>query len=286
MARVDFFAVTKPVGILRAVAALLTCMTFSLAAAEVSVPSSYWVWCIFSWTFCFFFTFLILILEFTTFNTKVPLVWDDFTAAFPMLATLMCFAASIIYPIFFACQSRHRAIGASVLSWLCFGVYVGEVILTCCQPRGQTKGFLSTIPGIMKMLETFLACFIFISLDSVDHPGLRWCVAVYSLCFIFTILIILFSIQTLTSLPILFDKLVVVYNILAALMYLTAMVIWPVYTFRNNSKSIQPHTTICATPDKRMVITVMTILNFLVYTLDSAYSIRLVFFTRTSGTEH
>lgn len=276
---------TNPVGILRAVAALLACVTFSLAAAEGPSPSSYWVWCIFSWTFCFFFTFLILILEFTTFNTKLPLAWDDFTAAFAILATLICFAASIIYPIFFACQSRHRAIGASVLSWLCFGVYVAEVTLTCCRPRGQTRGFLSTIPGIMKMLETFLTCFIFISLENFNSPGLRWCVAVYSLCFIFTILIILFSIQTLTSLPIPFDKLVVVYNILAALMYLTAMVIWPVYMFRSNSKSFQPHTTICTTPDKRMVVTIMTILNFLIYTLDSAYSIRLVFFTGTSGTE-
>lgn len=284
MARVDFFAVTKPVGILRAVAVLLTCMTFSLAAAEGASSSSYWVWCLFSWIFCFFFTFLILILEFTTFNTKLPLAWDDFTAAFAMLATLMCFATSIIYPIFFACHSRYRAIGASVLSWLCFGVYVGEVTLNCCQPRGQTKGFLSTIPGIMKMLQTFLACVIFISLENFDHPGLKWCVAVYSLCFILTILIILFSIQTLTSLPITFDKLVVVFNILAALMYLTAMVIWPLRTVHNKSTSyqIQP---ICSTPNKKIVVTVMTIFNFLVYTLDSAYSIRLVFFTGTSGTE-
>lgn len=282
MAHVDFFAVTKPVGVLRAVAALLTCMTFSLAAAEGSVPSSYWVWCIFTWTFCFFFTFLILILEFTTFNTRLPLGWDDFTAAFAILATLMCFAVSIIYPTFFACQSRYRAIGASVLSWLCFVVYAGEVTLTCCQPRGQTRGFLFTISGVMKMLETLIPCFIFISLDSFDTPGLRWCVAVYSLCFIFTILIILLSIQMLISLPIPFDKLVVIYNILAALLYLTAMVVWPVYRLR---KPNQPHTTICSASDKRMVVTVMTVLNFLVYTLDSAYSIRLVFFTGTSGTE-
>ncbi|TKS91846.1 Myeloid-associated differentiation marker [Collichthys lucidus] len=203
--------------------------------------SSYWAWCMFTWCFCFFFTFLILILEFSTVSAKLPFAWEDFTTAFAMLATLMCLTTSIIYPTFFTCSSCHRAIGASVVSWVCFGVYAGEVVLTRLRPRGETIGFLSTLPGIMKMLETFIACLIYTSLEpnQFHTPGLRWCVAVYCLCFIFAIFIILLSLGQLASFfPLPFDK------------------------------------------EKLVVVTFMTIFNWIVYTLDSAYSIRLVFCVR------
>lgn len=281
MVCVDYRSVTQPVGILRTIAAILTCMTFILVATAGYFSSPYWAWCMFTWCFCFFFTFFILILEFTTVNTKMPFAWDDFTAAFAMLASLMCLATSIIYPVFFTCKTCHRQIGASVVSWVCFGVYAGEVVLTRLRPCGQTSGFLSTVPGIMKMLETFLACLIFTSLEHFGSPGLKWCVAVYCLCFIFAILIILLTLGQLTSsFPFSFDKLVIVYNILAAVMYITAMVIWPLYSFRNDCRPSDP-APLC-TRDKLVVVTFMTTLNCIVYTLDTAYSIRLVFFAGIS----
>lgn len=278
MIQVEFRALTQPVGIMRTMATILTCMSFSLVATVGYIPSAYWAWCMFTWVFCFFFTLLILILEFSTVSTKLPFAWDDFTTAFAMLASLMCLIASIIYPTFFTCKSCHREIGASVVSWVCFGVYAGEVVLNHLRPSGQSSGFLSSLPGIMKMLETFLACLIFTSLqtDQYTSPALRWCVAVYSLCFIFAILIILLSIGQLTSyFPFSFDKLAIIYNLLAAMMYMSAMVVWPLYSFQNNKRpsNCGHH---CSW-DKLVVVTFMTILNFIVYTLDTVYSIRLVF---------
>ncbi|XP_076608342.1 myeloid-associated differentiation marker homolog [Chaetodon auriga] len=274
MVRVELRAVTQPVGIMRIMAVILTCISFSLVAYEGHVLSTYWAWCMFTWCFCFFFTFLIVILEFTTVNTKLPFAWDDFTAAFAMLASLMCLAVSIMYPTFFTCKTCHLQITASVVSWVCFGMYTAEVVYTRLHPIGQTSGFLSTLPGIMKMLETFLACLIFTSLETnqFSSPGLQWCVSVYILCFIFVILIILLTLGRLTSyFPFSFDKLVIVYNVLAAAMYTTAMVIWPLYSFpTTNSPTGEAW-------DKLLVVTLMTILNCIVYILDSAYSIRLVF---------
>lgn len=281
MVDVDLRALTQPVGLMRIMAAILSCMCFSVAATAGYSSSSYWAWCMFTWCFCFFFTCLILILEFTTVSTKVPFAWDDFTAAFAMLACLMCLIVSIMYPTFFTCSTCHRAIGASVVSWVCFAIYAGEVVLTHLRPRGETSGFLSTVPGIMKMLETLIACLIFVSLERGQYAGksgLQWCVAVYSLCFIFSIIIILLTLGQLTSaFPFSFDKLVIVYNILAAVVYTTAMVIWPLYSFpKNNRPSNCGH--FCPW-DKLVVVTFMTIFNFIVYTLDTIYSIRLVFCT-------
>ncbi|XP_069004720.1 myeloid-associated differentiation marker-like [Embiotoca jacksoni] len=279
MVSVDLRSLTQPAGIMRIMATILTCVSFSLVATVEYNPSPYWAWCMFTWCFCFFFTLLILILEFTTVSTKLRFAWDDFTTAFAMLASLMCLSASIIYPTFFTCITCHREISASVVSWLCFAVYTGEVVFTRLHPSGENSGFLSTLPGIMKMLEIFLACLIFMSLESGQYsgsPGLQWCVAVYSLCFIFAILIILLTLGQLTSFfPVSFEKLAIAYNILAAVMYMTAMVIWPLYSLRGNKRPI-----VCGRLcpwDKLVVVTFMTIFNFIVYTLDTIYAIRLVF---------
>lgn len=278
MVLVNLQALSQPVGIMRIMAAVLTCMCFSLVASAGHFNSPYWAWCMFTWCFCFFFTLLILILEFTTFSSKLPFAWEDFTTAFAMLACLMCLSASIIYPTFFTCKTCHRQIGASVVSWVCLAVYVGEVVFTRLRPSGEHIGFLSTPPGIMKMLETFLACLIFTSLETGQYSGsspLQWCIAVFSLCFIFNMLIILLTMGQLTSYcPVPFDKVVIVYNVLAAVMYLTAMVLWPLYSFKTkrpaNCGSLCPW-------DKLVVVTLMTIFNFIVYTLDCVYSMRLVF---------
>lgn len=269
-------SLTDPVGLLRMVALVLTCLSFGLVASVgvTSVATSYWAWCMFTWCFCSFFTLLVLILEFTMLNTKVPMSWEDFTTAFAMLATLMCLAASIIYPIFFAGGAGPREIGATVASWFCFLAYSGEVVLTRLRPRGQISGFLSTASGLLKILETFLACIIFTSLEPAmfqGSPGLQWCVAVYCLCFIFALLVILLTIGRLLSyFPASFERVVIVSNVLAAAMYATAMVIWPLYGFQRTTKPSPAW-------DEVLVVTFMSILNFIVYTVDSVFSIRMVF---------
>lgn len=279
MVTVDFHLVTQPVGILRAVSVFLTCLTFILVATVGHVSSPYWAWCMFTWCFCFFVTLLILILDFTTLSSRLPLAWDDFTTAFAMLAGLMCFSSSIIYPIFFICATCPRQIGASVVSCLCFGVYAAEVALTRLHPRGETIGFLSTITGIMKMLEAFFACLIFMSLETSQYhsPGLQWCVAVYSLCFIFAVLIILLTIGQMTLIfPVSFDKIVVIHNIVAVAMYLTVVVIWPLFSFRNNPRPSECGS-LCSW-DKLVVVTFMSITNCIVYILDCTFSMWMVFF--------
>ncbi|XP_047213643.1 myeloid-associated differentiation marker homolog [Girardinichthys multiradiatus] len=280
MVYVNLKSITEPVGIIRIMAVIITCMCFSLMASVKPDSSPYWGWCMFTWIFCCFFTLLILILEFTTVSTKVPFAWEDFTAAFAILSSVLCLCASIMYPTFFSCSTCYRQIGASVVSWICFALYFAEVVLTRLRPSGQNSGFLSTLPGIMKMLESLFACLIFLSLESGQYsgsPALNWCVAVYSLCFIFTIAIILVTVGNLTIyFPFSFDTVVIVYNVLAAVMYITAMVVWPLSSFHNNKRPVGCGN-LCAW-DKLVLITVMTVFNSIVYTLDSIYSILLVFF--------
>uniref|UniRef100_A0A672PRD0 MARVEL domain-containing protein n=1 Tax=Sinocyclocheilus grahami TaxID=75366 RepID=A0A672PRD0_SINGR len=281
MLHLDFRTLILPIGIVRTVEVVLTCICFALAASAgiPNTATSHWAWCMFCWCFCCFTTLLIIVLEFTNLNTKVPISWEDFTMAFAMLATLMMVTIAIIYPTFFACPSCSRQIGASAVSWLCFGLYAAEVWLVHKRP-GETSGFLTTVPGLLKILETFVTCIIFTSSSPAEYkevPGTQWCVAVYSICFVFSLLIIFLTIAKLASIfPFSFDKAVISFNILAVAMYATAVVIWPLYVFDGNPR---PNNCNRCSWDDLVVVTIMTIINFFVYTGDLAYSVKIVFFT-------
>ncbi|XP_018527597.1 LOW QUALITY PROTEIN: myeloid-associated differentiation marker homolog [Lates calcarifer] len=280
MVMLDFRTLTVPVGIVRILEVVFTCIAFSLVASVGHSTFSFWTWCMFTWCFCFCVTLVILFLEFTTVSAKLPISWDDFTTAFAMLAALMVLAASIIYPVYFTCSTCGRQIAATVMSCLAFILYAIEIKLTRAKP-GEISGFLSTVPGLLKVLEAFVACIIFICLDYnwfSRFPGLQWCVAVYSICFIFALLVIIFTICRLLALfPAPFDKVLTACNVLAVLMYITAVVIWPFYSFRNNPRPSICKNLLCSW-DNLAVISFMTCVNLIAYIVDTVYSFRLVFF--------
>ncbi|XP_041813693.1 myeloid-associated differentiation marker homolog [Chelmon rostratus] len=283
MVTLDMKTLTAPVGIVRILEVIFTLITFSLVASVGHTTFSFWTWCMFTWCFCFCVTFLILLLEFTSLSAKLPISWDDFTTAFAMLATLMVLATSIIYPVFFTCSVCSRQIGATVTSILAFILYAVEVGLTRAKP-GEISGFLSTVPGLLKVLEAYVACIIFICLDwnfYSQFPGLQWCVAVYSICFIFAFIVIIFTICRLLALfPASFDKVLTGCNVLAVLMYMTAVVIWPLYSFQNN-----PRPSICGrlcSWNNLVVIAFLTCFNLVAYIVDTVYSFRLVFFVSST----
>lgn len=282
MIRVDFRTLTQPVGLLRILAVVTTCATFSLASTSVFQDSKeYWAWCMFTWTFCFVLTFLIAAVELITVHTKVP-AWDDLSGGFAILQGLMCLSAAVVYPIIIKGRSNGgRLIAAAVLSWVAFALYAGEVVVTRLRPRGQTSGFFSTVAGIMKILETVLACLIFTSLDGVHfgRPEVDWCVAVYSLCFVFALIIVVLTLTRLTArLPFSFDKLAVGYNALAAAMYVTAMVLWPLYSCQVAASACDRN---AEQKNRQVAVTALTVLNCVVYIVDTAYSIVTVFFARS-----
>ncbi|KAM4535657.1 myeloid-associated differentiation marker homolog [Fundulus diaphanus] len=280
MVTLDFRTLTVPVGILRILEVIFTCITFSLVASAYYMTNSFWAWCMFTWCFCFCVTIFILVLELTSLNSKLPISWDDFTTSFAMLATLMVLTASLLYSIIFTCNSCGRQIAACVISFLTFILYAVEVGLTRAKP-GEISGFLSTVPGLLKVLEAFVACIIFICLDFTGystHPGLQWCVAVYSICLIFALLVIILTIGRLLShFPAPFNKVLIACNVLAVLMYITAVIIWPVYSFRVGSRP--SYCPVICPWDIIVVISFLTCVNLIAYIVDTVYSFKLVFFT-------
>ncbi|NXC22739.1 MYADM protein, partial [Corythaeola cristata] len=281
VATVNLRAVTSWVGIARLFAVVLSCVAFSLVASTRAFGGPYGTWCMFTWCFCFTVTLLVLVLELLELYPKLPLSWDDFTSAFAMLAALMVFTASVVFPSTFIsspCSSSKcaRQAVATTASCLCFLAYALEVGLTRAKP-GDISSFLSSVPGLLKVFEAYVACLIFSLLDTYSsEAGLRWCVAVYSICFIITFLIIIFTIgRCLAYMPFPLEKMLVGYNALALAMYLTATVLWPLYSFRGQTRPSS-----CGRScwwDRHLGITFLTIFNLIAYLVDLVYSTKMVF---------
>ncbi|NXC72383.1 MYADM protein, partial [Anhinga anhinga] len=286
MVTVNLRTVTSWVGIARLFAVVLSCIAFSLVASTAVYHGPYGTWCMFTWCFCFAVTLLVLVLELLELYPKLPLSWDDFTSAFSMLAALMVFTTSVVFPSTFInspCNNSKcaRQAVATTASCLCFLAYALEVGLTRAKP-GDVSSFLSTVPGLLKVFEAYVACLIFSLLDlsmPVSHDskvGLQWCVAVYSICFIITLLIIIFTIgRCLAYLSCPLEKMLVGYNALALVMYITATVLWPLYSFRGINRP-NPCGNDCWW-DRHLGVTFLTIFNLIAYLVDLVYSTRMVF---------
>ncbi|XP_020648503.1 myeloid-associated differentiation marker [Pogona vitticeps] len=285
-------ALTSQLGIVRLLEALFTCVTFSLVVHRNAWQGRNGDWCMFSWCVCFAVTILILLVEFAGLQHRIPVSWKNFPITFAMYATLMCLSASIIYPVTFiqnkdlGREERGYRIAATVFSCLSFLAYSTEVTITKAKP-GEVTGYMATVPGLLKVVETFIACIIFVFISDSNsyerHEALKWCVAVYCICFILSLVVIILCIGECTGwLPCPFNKFLSGYTLLAVLMYATATIIWPIYHFDKKHGGTPSRPPYCRGSytcfwDQMVVVAVLTAINLLVYLADLVYSARLIF---------
>ncbi|XP_011818573.1 PREDICTED: myeloid-associated differentiation marker-like protein 2 [Colobus angolensis palliatus] len=287
-------AVTSPVGTARVLQLAFGCTTFSLVAHRGGFTGVQGTFCMAAWGFCFAVSALVVACEFTRLHGCLRLSWGNFTAAFAMLATLLCATAAVLYPLYFArrecppepagCAARDFRLAASVFAGLLFLAYAVEVALTRARP-GQVTSYMATVSGLLKIVQAFVACIIFGALvhDSRDgrYVATQWCVAVYSLCFLATVAVVALSVMGHTGgLGCPFDRLLVVYTFLAVLLYLSAAVIWPVFCFdpKYGEPKRPPDCARGSCPwDSQLVVAIFTYVNLLLYVADLAYSQRIRF---------
>uniref|UniRef100_A0A8D0GV53 Myeloid associated differentiation marker n=1 Tax=Sphenodon punctatus TaxID=8508 RepID=A0A8D0GV53_SPHPU len=284
---------TSHLGIVRLLEVLFSCVTFSLVVhrGAWSQHHSDGDWCLFSWCFCFAVTIVILLAEVLGFQHRMPISWKNFPITFAMYATLMCLSASVIYPVTYiqkvqglSSEERGYRIAATVFSCLTTLVYAVEVTMTKAKP-GEVTGYMATVPGLLKVVETFIACIIFVFISNPvsydSYPALKWCLAVYCIFFILSLAVIILCVGECTGwLPCAFNKFLSGYTLLAVLAYATATVIWPLYKF-DRKHGGQPNRNcsnyhFCAW-DQLVGVAVLTAVNLLVYLADLVYSARLIF---------
>ncbi|ELK16793.1 myeloid-associated differentiation marker [Pteropus alecto] len=289
-------ALTQPLGLLRLLQLLSTCVAFSLVASVGAWVGFMGNWCMFAWCFCFAVTLIIIIVELAGLQQRFPLSWRNFPITYACYAALFCLSASVIYPTTYVQfmahgRSRDHAIAAIAFSCIACVAYATEVAWTRARP-GEITGYMATVPGLLKVVETFVACVIFAFIsDSYLYkhkPALEWCVAVYAICFILAAVAILLNLGDCTNmLPIPFPSFLSGLALLSVLFYISAMILWPLYQF-DEKHGGQPqrwrdancrsrHIDSVCPWDCRLAVAILTAINLLAYVADLVYSARLVF---------
>ncbi|EAW72158.1 hCG1640809, isoform CRA_a [Homo sapiens] len=270
-------ALTQPLGLLRLLQLVSTCVAFSLVASVGAWTGSMGNWSMFTWCFCFSVTLIILIVELCGLQARFPLSWRNYPTTYVQFLSHG--------------RSRDHAIAATFFSCIACVAYATEVAWTRARP-GEITGYMATVPGLLKVLETFVACIIFAFISDPNlyqhQPALEWCVAVYAICFILAAIAILLNLGECTNvLPIPFPSFLSGLALLSVLLYATALVLWPLYQFdekyggqprrsRDVSCSRSHAYYVCAW-DRRLAVAILTAINLLAYVADLVHSAHLVF---------
>uniref|UniRef100_A0A8C0XE34 MARVEL domain-containing protein n=1 Tax=Castor canadensis TaxID=51338 RepID=A0A8C0XE34_CASCN len=286
----------QPLDLLCLLPLLSTCVVFSLVASMGNWTGSRGNWSMLIWCFCFAMTFTILTVELGGLRSSFPLSWRNFPITCACHVALFCLFFSISYPTSHAQflsygPSPDHVIAVTTFSCIVHVAYAIEVAWTRAKP-GEITGYMSTMPGLLKVLETFIArvIFPFIRCPSLDRRelALEWCRVVCAICFLLASLAILLNLGNCTNmLPIPFPRFLSGLALLSVFMYATALVLWPLYQFDEKRGGQAPrsrpvncthsHPHFLCDWDRLLAVTVLIVVNLLVYVADLGCSAHLMF---------
>ncbi|XP_054897718.1 myeloid-associated differentiation marker-like protein 2 [Poeciliopsis prolifica] len=252
------------------------------------------VFCMAAWCCCFAVSAAVFFLDATRLYSCLRVSWDNLTVTWAACATLMYVTASVVYPLFFVrsecpyegCEVRDFRIAVTVCSILGTLAYGAEVALCRARPGQIVVGYMATIPGLLKVVQAFVACIIFGALANGSqfsrYAATIYCVVVYASCFALTALVVMMTVckrtKTVRCMP--FDRFVVVCTFLEVLLYLSASVVWPVFCFDSKYGSAWRPSS-CPQGkcpwDSKVVVAVFSCVNFGLYLTDLLYSQRIRF---------
>ncbi|XP_032900113.1 myeloid-associated differentiation marker-like protein 2 [Amblyraja radiata] len=289
-------AVLSPLGGVRLLQCVCCCVALSLVAHDGGWDGAPGYFCMSAWCFCLALSSLVVCFEFTRLHGCLRLSWENFTITFALLAAQMVLTATVVFPVYFAsdlqcqgCPSRgdYFRISATVCSAVACLAYGVEVHLTRARP-GSLGGYMATAPGLLKVVQAYVSCIIFGALlhDSEygRYPATQWCVGVYSVCFILTVAVIGLNVAGKVPVPHCpMDRVVVLYTFLAALLYLSASIVWPIFCFDHKYGSVERPAS-CSRGhcswDSQLVIAIFTYVNLILYAADLIYSQKVLYIAR------
>ncbi|CAB1337799.1 unnamed protein product [Coregonus sp. 'balchen'] len=243
----------------------------------------YGIYCEFVWVFCIIVAVVLLVFEIMLLHILLAAClpnWDDLVCGLTMLCTLMVAAATLIFAIKFACLSCVSSIFCVIFSLAATVVFLIDSVI---RKMKCPEGYLSSLRGVLRFTEAVLACIIlagatnyFLGVESVFRPPAMFlCIVVYIVCLPVTVLIILIHLIKLLECLIScigMKLLELVFNVLAVVFYLSAVVLWPLFGYRHYRNYNPPNCDYCHHDDLDVVI-VGTIGNLSLYVVDLVFSV-------------
>uniref|UniRef100_A0A8C8ADA7 Myeloid associated differentiation marker n=1 Tax=Otus sunia TaxID=257818 RepID=A0A8C8ADA7_9STRI len=209
-------------------------------------------------------------------------------------AAMACAAAAVIWSLGHLRDKtggpeRPRALRATATAGSCVAAvaYAAEVIRDRAKP-GQTAPYLATPSGLLKVVETFLALLL-LGLAAEQGAGAgpeawRWCLGIYCVSFAVGVLVVGGCLGGWGWCgwggqdPSGTRRALGVYAALGVVAYGAAVVLWPLYGFREEmgGQARRPPGCSPSCPwDRRLLVALLTALNLVAYGVDLVQTGRL-----------
>ncbi|XP_066515385.1 myeloid-associated differentiation marker homolog [Hoplias malabaricus] len=274
----ELSTLTTPLSAARFWALLCGCITFSLAASTHEIDAgtlhlnTFRLFCMTTWCSFFILTFFIVAINFIQFHSLLPLSWKNLTATVAALGMLMTMAATFAFPwIFTENNPTPRHLTATVASFLTSLGYMAELHLIRRQDAQQQRGYMASVPGLLKVLQVFGSCVALVLLMAQSGMEL-WRVSVsaviYSLCLAASLGTVLVMVGDCAGrCPVPFDRVLAGFSTLGVLLYMVVTVICITALFGQQSDSA-----VMALMCEAVVASV----TLLAFTVDMAYSVKML----------
>ncbi|KAK7123334.1 hypothetical protein R3I93_021678 [Phoxinus phoxinus] len=257
-------------------AQIVVCVVTFVVGYIWGYPShTYWIYCMVIWGLCPVITLVITILEMFLIHKLLGLCmdWDDFSTGMAMMSSLCTFSCTVMFANFYICRKCIWGWMVTILSAVCCALYCIETFKDKCDST-RSATYVAALPGFIKILEAFVACVILISLIGyVGKPALLWCIVAYAVPLPLTLLLIITNILTKIKncLPFSIDRLTMLFLIISVLLYISAAILWPIYSFRGNPrpKDCPGHSCVWGI---QFVVTFMTYVNLGLYIIDLVFT--------------
>ncbi|XP_047465923.1 myeloid-associated differentiation marker-like protein 2 [Mugil cephalus] len=232
----------SPKAILRLLEIIFSTLAFITVISRGRMVSPWGIWCEFVWVFCIVVPVVLLVMEIMKLNVLLSAIlpdWDDLSCGLTLLCAAMITSATIIFGAVFLCLECVGSILGFIFSLVAAVIFWVDGVM---QKMKCPKGYFSTVRGILRKLEAFIGCIILAAasdfLRSMSWTvHLSWtvfCIIIFFVCLLVTVIIMVIHLLKLLRalIPFGLNKLELVFDILAAVLYVLAIIVWCVYAYK------------------------------------------------------
>ncbi|XP_026207641.1 myeloid-associated differentiation marker-like protein 2 [Anabas testudineus] len=269
-------------GILRLLEIIFSALPFIVVMFRGRMVSPWGVWCEFVWVFCITVPVVLIVMEAKMWHILLAVFlpdWADLTCGLTVLCTVTISSATIIFTAVFVCLSCISNILCFIFSLVATVVFLIDAVK---QKKTSPNGYLSSRRGSLRTAEAFVACIIltaatdhFVNGEWAFHPfGMTCSIIVFAVCLLATVVIMVLNLLKLLQCLLSFglSTMELVFNIVAVLLYLLAVILWPVFGYKRhgyNSYVCEK----CSYADLNTVTT-GAIVNLVLYIVDLCLSFK------------
>ncbi|XP_070783823.1 myeloid-associated differentiation marker-like protein 2 [Enoplosus armatus] len=269
-------------GILRLLEIIFSALSLIVVIFRGVMVSPWGVWCEFVWVFCITVPLVLSVVEAKMWHILLAAFlpnWADLTCGLTSLCAAMITSATVIFAAVFVCLSCIVDILCFIFSLFATAVFLIDAVM---QKKKFPSGYLCSPRGGLRTTEAFTACLILTA--ATDHfvtgewsfrPfGMVCSIIVFAVCLLVTVVIIALNLLKLLQCLLSFRLSVMelVFNIVAVLLYLLAVILWSIFGYKRNKYN--PYICDkCSFADMNTVV-IGAIVNLVFYIVDLVLSFK------------